>query len=146
MNAAGCMYCEQGEALKKITLKVVDLSASTLYLLKDQSFRGRCVLALKAHRKEVFELCEAEREAFFRDLAASAQTMYRLFHPDKLNYGVFGDLVPHFHLHLVPKYSDGPLWGRPYCEAKVEPRFLPEEELSDLAERIRHALPEGGRI
>ena len=32
--------------------------------------------------------------------------MHELFHPDKVNYGAYGDTGHHLHFHLVPKYKD----------------------------------------
>lgn len=34
----------------------------------------------------------------------------KFFHPDKVNYGAYGDTV-HHHLHVVSKYKDGYEWG-----------------------------------
>ena len=52
----GCFYCdEHSEAREAIMMKVGDMKAGTLYLFKDQAHKGRCVLALGSHKKELFE-------------------------------------------------------------------------------------------
>lgn len=43
--------------------------------------------------------------AFFEDASKAAQKLTELYHPDKINYLILGDLCPHLHLHLVPKYQ-----------------------------------------
>lgn len=52
----GCFYCdEHHEGREAIMFKVGEMKAGVLYLFKDQAHKGRCALALKAHKKE---LCE----------------------------------------------------------------------------------------
>ena len=52
----GCFYCdEHHEGREAIMFKVGEMKAGVLYLFKDQAHKGRCVLALKDHKKE---LCE----------------------------------------------------------------------------------------
>lgn len=34
----------------------------------------------------------------------------KFFHPDKVNYGAYGDMV-HHHLHVVSKYKGGYEWS-----------------------------------
>ena len=61
----GCFYCdEHSEAREAIMMKVGDMKAGTLYLFKDQAHKGRCVLALGSHKKELFECDEQERNDF----------------------------------------------------------------------------------
>jgi diadenosine tetraphosphate (Ap4A) HIT family hydrolase len=33
------------------------------------------------------------------------QGQLKPFKPDKINYGAFGDKIPHLHMHLVPKHE-----------------------------------------
>ena len=44
---------------------------------------------------------------------------------DKLNYAVYGDLSPHLHVHIVPKYKGGVSWGQPFSDS------LPKVLLTD---------------
>ena len=62
-----------------------------------------------------------------------------MFHPDKINYATFGDLVPHVHVHMVPKYKDGLQWGAPFDDS-VPKKLLTEEEYNEMIEKIRSAL------
>jgi diadenosine tetraphosphate (Ap4A) HIT family hydrolase len=139
------MYCEMGEAIAKLMSPVAELRACRLFLLYDQSFEGRCVLALKNHRCEADELSAEERGAFMRDLSDAAAALRAAFKPDKINYAIFGDFVPHFHVHLVPKYKDGPLWGSPYCSEKVPEKRLSEADYRKRAAAIREALEKIGK-
>ena len=65
----GCFYCdEHHEGREAIMFKVGEMKAGVLYLFKDQAHKGRCALALKAHKKELCECTDQERADFAEDL------------------------------------------------------------------------------
>lgn len=37
-----------------------------------------------------------------------AESVFRGFHPRKLNYECLGNVEPHLHWHIFPRYSDDP--------------------------------------
>ena len=135
-----CMYCEKSEKLMGIMTPVISFKYSDLYLLKDQFYRGRCVLALKDHKREVFEMTDDERNCFFSELAKVTKAIDSIYKPDKINYAVFGDEVSHFHFHLVPKYKDFDNWGRPFCGKKMEKIYLSTEDFNEAIEKLRSEL------
>lgn len=103
----GCLYCEKNEKMQSFTYPVCELSTSDLYLNREQSYPGRCILVLRRHAEEFCELTKEERAALQEDLARVTAALKKLYQPGKINLGVFGDTVRHFHIHIVPKYADG---------------------------------------
>lgn len=101
----------RGELLDKFGIYICDLSVSSLILFKEQSKRGRCIVAYKDHVSEIVDLSDEERNAFFADVNRAAKAIHKIFKPDKLNYGAYGDTGCHLHVHLCPKYKDGDEWG-----------------------------------
>jgi diadenosine tetraphosphate (Ap4A) HIT family hydrolase len=130
-----CNYCEKGENLNSVLLKIIELPYSTAYLLKNQQHRGRCIVAYKDHKTEYFHLNAEENTGFFADVSLTAQALYNLFHPSKINYATYGDLFPHVHVHVVPKYEGGTHWGMPFGE--VPNKFLSDSEYQELVNRIK---------
>ena len=63
-----CSYCVEGELVAKFGIKICELNASKVYLFKEQSHKGRCIVASKHHVSEMTELSEEERNAFFADV------------------------------------------------------------------------------
>ena len=57
------------------------------------------------------ELTAEERAAYFEDIAKVSSVLQKLFNPQKINYGAYGDTGHHLHFHLVPKYKDEFEWG-----------------------------------
>jgi diadenosine tetraphosphate (Ap4A) HIT family hydrolase len=119
---------------------VAELEVSILYIVKDQSYRGRCILALKEHKTEVFQLSVGEVEAFGRDMAKASKAIHEAFKPDKINYAAFGDTYPHVHFHLVPKYHEGKSWGGPFELAPNPDKFLSAQEIAEPIARLREKL------
>ncbi len=95
-------------------IEITPLAVSTLYLFKEQTHRGRCVVAYRAHVNELFELPDTELALFMTDVARAAKAIKAAFAPNKINYGAYSDKLPHLHMHLVPKYEGGAAWGAPF--------------------------------
>ena len=139
MKDQHCAYCMGGELLDQFGIVICQLSVSTLILFKEQSHPSRCIVAYRDHVGEIVEISEKERNAFFADVDRAARAIHAAFHPDKLNYGAYGDTGRHLHMHLVPKYRDGFEWGGVFAmnPGKV---FLSEQEYADMIEKIKAAL------
>ena len=60
--------------------------------------------------------------------------MHKIFNPDKVNYGAYGDTGHHLHFHLVPKYKDGYEWGDVFVMNPGE-KTLSDEEYQDMVEK-----------
>ena len=135
-----CLYCRKDQRLQDLMIEIAPLDASTLYLFKEQTHRGRCVVAYRAHVNELFELSDAELTAFMRDVARAAKAIKTAFGPNKINYGAYSDKLPHLHMHLVPKYEGGAAWGSPFEMMPANKTLLSEAENLSLISTIRAKL------
>jgi diadenosine tetraphosphate (Ap4A) HIT family hydrolase len=107
-----CSYCVEGELVAKFGIKICELNATKVYLFKEQSHKGRVIVASKYHVSEMIELTDEQRNEFFADVNHVAEAIHKAFNPDKVNYGAYGDTGHHLHFHLVPKYKDDEFeWG-----------------------------------
>ena len=134
-----CLYCQRNELQKSLMIEICDLSTSTLFLFKEQSYPGRCVVAYKDHVKELFELSETDRNAFMKDVCQVAAAIQKAFTPAKVNYGAFSDTLPHLHFHLVPKQENGLSFGGTF-EMNPKKTYLTEPEYTETIKRIVNAL------
>ena len=139
MKDQNCGYCMKDGHLDPFGIYICDLDASVLVLFKEQSHPGRCIVAYKDHVGEMVELTDEERNAFFADVNRVAKAIHAAFHPDKINYGAYGDTGRHMHFHLVPKYKDGPEWGGIF---QMDPKqvFLTDEEYAETIAKIKAHL------
>ena len=76
-----CGYCAEGEYLAAFGIKICELNASKLYLFKEQSHRGRVIVASKLHVSEITALTDDERNAFFADVDRVAKALHAVFKP-----------------------------------------------------------------
>ena len=139
MKDNNCGYCMRGELLEQFGIYICDLSDSSLILFKEQSHKGRCIVAYKDHVSEIVNISEEERNAFIDDVNRAARAIHAVFNPDKLNYGAYGDTGCHLHVHLVPKYKDGFEWGGTF-EMNPKKEFLSQQEYESMIERIKAEL------
>jgi ATP adenylyltransferase len=115
MTQHDCKYCRADEKeLSPLMAPVTDLPASKVYLWKDQTYPGRCVVAFNGHKTELYMLTPGELEQYMKDVALVAKAVAKLSHCQKVNYAIFGDTVPHLHLHVVPKAPDKANWGEAF--------------------------------
>ena len=139
MKDQNCGYCMGGELLDAFGIYICDLSVSTLILFKEQSHPGRCIVAYKDHVSELVDISEEDRNAFFADVARVAKAIHKVFHPNKVNYGAYGDGGCHLHFHLVPKYEDQFEWGGVF-QMNPGMTYLAPEEYAEMIEKMKQAL------
>jgi diadenosine tetraphosphate (Ap4A) HIT family hydrolase len=134
-----CMYCMEGERRDNLMIEIGKLSVSTVFLFKEQTYRGRCNVVYKDHVKELFQLDEDELNAYMKDVKKVAEAIEKAFQPNKINYGAYGDTLHHLHMHLVPKYEGKENWGSTF-EMNPGKTYLTEEEYQETIEKIKKNL------
>lgn len=139
MKDSECGYCMRGELLDKFGIFICELDVSSLILFKEQSKPGRCIVAYKDHVSEIVDISEEERNAFIKDVNRAARAIHAAFHPDKLNYGAYGDTGCHLHMHLVPKYKGQDEWGGVFA-MNPDKVYLSETEYQEMIAQIKENL------
>lgn len=146
-SGSRCHLCEPREPNNEDRLEIASLSISTLYLFRDQRFRGYSLLTFnQRHATALEELSDAEYSAFMRDLRRASTAIRSALRPDHMNYECLGNGSPHLHWHIVPRYKHDPRWGQPIWEGWQRNEFtinrfiLPEQEYAEIVERIRASL------
>ncbi|MDE6661432.1 MAG: HIT family protein [Anaeroplasmataceae bacterium] len=112
MKKENCPYCNYGEALAKFGYLAFETEVSEVIVFKDQTHPGRMIVAYKKdHVAEIQDLNEKDRNAFMQDVSDVARAIQKAYHPDRINYGAYGDTLGHLHFHLCPKYEGQAEWG-----------------------------------
>ena len=134
-----CAYCVEGELVDAFGIKICELPTSKVYLFKEQSHPGRVIVAHKKHVSELIELSPEERAAYMEDIAKVANAMHEIFHPNKVNYGAYGDTGHHLHFHLVRKYENEYEWGGVFA-MNPQVKTLSDAEYTEMVEKYRKTL------
>ncbi len=118
---------------------VARLRVSQLRLMRNQFQAGYSVLVCMQHVPEPYHLCPEDQVRFFQDLVRAAQALDRVFAPTKMNINLLGNLVPHLHAHLVPRYYGDPAPGRP-IDPNLQVVVLTPGEYQERVRQIQVAL------
>ena len=134
-----CLYCQNNETLHNLMIEVAELSVSRVFIFKEQTYHGRCLVAYKDHVDDINLLSDNDRNAFMEDVVRVTRAMQKVFNPDKINYGAYADTLEHLHFHLIPKYVGGPDFGGVF---QMNPKkvYLTDEEYADMAEALKNCL------
>jgi ATP adenylyltransferase len=135
-----CFYCVKDERLTDIMIEICELEVSTLYLFKEQTYRGRCVVAYNEHKSEIFNLTDDQRSLYMKDVARAAGALNKAFSPNKINYGAYADNMTHLHFHIVPKYENGPDWGGTFEMSPKNKVLLTDAQYNQLKNKIKENL------
>ncbi len=123
---------------------VATLSAASLYLPHNQTYRGHCILVFDPrHVTRLDELAPGEWTALADDMHRSTRAITATCAPDHFNVASLGNLMPHLHWHLVPRYKDDPRWGAPIWSADLRDdldRRLEPADRAGLLDALRAAL------
>ena len=98
------------------------------------------------HATRIDELSSDEWAKMANDIRVAELALIEAFQPDHINIASLGQVVPHVHWHIVPRYVDDPRWGGPIWAAthdEMQKIYLGEEEYDEMAESIRSALTRG---
>lgn len=134
-----CLYCTRNQLQHDLMIEIGDLSVSTLFLFKEQTYHGRCIVAYKDHTNQLFELTDADRNAFMADVTRVAKAMNTAFSPIKINMGAYSDKLQHLHFHLAPKYVDGPDYGGTF-QMNPQKVYLTESDYAEVIAKIKAVL------
>jgi len=109
-------------------------------LVEEVDYPGFCRVILNAHVKDMTDLPEADRQRLMQVVFAVEAAVREVLNPDKINLASLGNMVPHLHWHVIPRFADDrhfpdAIWA-PARRAPAAPR--PGGD--GLAERLRTAL------
>jgi diadenosine tetraphosphate (Ap4A) HIT family hydrolase len=112
------MECPLCERVQKITRNeypylIHEFEHSYLMLGEHQFYRGYCVLVSKGHHVEMADIRSPVREEIFQELMKSSKLLQEVFNPKKMNLCSLGNVVPHLHWHLFPRYADDQNFSNP---------------------------------
>jgi diadenosine tetraphosphate (Ap4A) HIT family hydrolase len=142
VNGENCPLCLENQSNASVNEHgyiVTDLDISRLRLSMNQFVVGYCVLICKKHIQEPHHLPHREQNLFFNDLMRASQAIERVFNPIKMNFQILGNLVPHLHVHITPRYYGDASPGRPIDPYMCTKTLLPHE-YQEKIQLIQEAL------
>jgi len=110
----GCSFCAPRDDVTPQWDLVRKLSVSSWYLPQNQTYRGHGVLVFDPrHAVRLDGLASSEWQAYASDLHRVANAVAAVCKPDHMNVESLGNIMPHLHWHVVPRYRNDGRWGQP---------------------------------
>lgn len=75
-------------------------------LVNDPDLPGFCRVIWNHHVSEMTDLTYGEREHLMTLVFSVEAAIRRVMHPDKVNLAALGNMVPHIHWHVIPRFRD----------------------------------------
>lgn len=145
-GAAACDLCTLLAAPPAGTVIWSD-DALSVVAVDEPGYPGFTRVVWNAHVREMTDLPAAERDRVMRAVWAVEAALRDVLAPHKVNVASFGNMTPHVHWHVIPRYADdahfpNPTWGTrqrdPAAAAlAVRTALLPELHAT-IRERMTH--------
>jgi diadenosine tetraphosphate (Ap4A) HIT family hydrolase len=86
-------------------------------LVDDADYRGYCRVVWNKHVKEMTDLPPGDQAHCMRVVFMVERVLRDLLEPHKVNVACLGNMTPHIHWHVIPRFKDDahfplPIWGR----------------------------------
>lgn len=141
----GCELCEApgGETLWEDDFcRIVSVA--------DADYPGFCRVILRQHISEMTDLPGEAQARLMRVVFATESAIRATYRPDKINLASFGNVVPHLHWHVIPRWHDDrhfpqPVWGTPQRVASPPHPPVSSHHLTEaIAVRLANTTMTGG--
>lgn len=137
MSATGCVFCETdgGQVLwRDDRLRVI--------APEEQDYPGFLRVVWHEHVAELTGLPAPDREQLMHAVFATESAMRELLSPHKINVASLGNVVPHLHWHVIPRFTNdphfpNPVWGQRLRERPVP---VPQDYRARISERLKTLL------
>ena len=140
-----CPACARLERVRRgeDPLCICEMRESFCLLHKHQGYEGWCSVFLKDHAERLEDLSRSRQERLWADVMDVAGAIGRAFSPRRLNYECLGNVVPHVHWHVIPRYAapvdpdpSSTVWTRPESELNCG---VSPERAAELILRLKDA-------
>jgi diadenosine tetraphosphate (Ap4A) HIT family hydrolase len=136
MKKTGCELCEaEGGRL------VLSNELLRVVLVDDPDFHGFARVIWNDHVREMSDLAAADQQRLMQTVFAVERAQRAALAPDKVNLASLGNVVPHLHWHVIPRFVNDshfpqPIWGTRQREQSEEALASRQAQLDRLRRRI----------
>lgn len=90
-------------------------------LVDDALYPGFCRVIWNAHVREMSDLDAPQQMRLMQVVFTTESVLREVMRPDKINLASFGNMTPHLHWHVIPRYADdlhfpAAVWAAPQRE------------------------------
>ncbi|MGI9142861.1 MAG: HIT family protein [Fluviibacter sp.] len=109
--------------------------------VNDPAWPGFCRVIMNRHAAEMTDLPIEDRSAIMKAVCVTETILRDLMHPDKINLASLGNVVPHVHWHIIPRWKEDSHFPDPiWANAKREWTNKPTVDNQEIAARLKACL------
>jgi diadenosine tetraphosphate (Ap4A) HIT family hydrolase len=131
-----CPLCQEDDALllwRGPHVRVIEVD--------DGNYPGYTRVIWNGHITEMTHLSHHDRELLMRAVYTVEETQRQVLRPDKVNLASLGNMTPHLHWHVIPRWRrdrhfPDAVWAAP----RIEPEWKSSADAA-RRERLRQLLP-----
>ena len=114
-------------------------------LVNDPDLPGFCRVVWNRHVAEMTDLTHGERDHLMTLVFAVEEAIRHVMHPEKVNIAALGNMVPHIHWHVIPRFKDdaffpGSSWSKKTQETKEAVLEARRKQAQELPAAIKAAI------
>ena len=114
-------------------------------LVNDSDLPGFCRVIWNRHVAEMTDLSYGERDHLMNLVFAVEEAVRHVMHPDKVNIAALGNMVPHIHWHVIPRFKDdaffpGSAWSQKTQETQATKLHTRRKKAQELPAAIKAAI------
>ena len=84
-----------------------------IVLADEPGYPGFCRVIWNSHVREMSDLNAQDQAHCLQVVLAVERAQRAVMAPIKINLACFGNLVPHLHWHIIPRFADDPHFPQP---------------------------------
>jgi diadenosine tetraphosphate (Ap4A) HIT family hydrolase len=110
-----CEMCEKQPLVDNgYGLRIREGTHGDAFLQRAALVPGYTIVIWKhGHAVEMTSLNPQQLQGYWTDVVETARALTNHLRPIKMNYVTLGNVVPHLHTHLLPRFVDDPAAGGP---------------------------------
>jgi len=107
-------------------------------LVADTDYPGFCRVIWNEHIKEMTDLTVQMRAELMNIVFAVESAVREVMQPEKINLASLGNMTPHLHWHVIPRYINdkhfpSPIWAAPIRSTRISDK-------SDIRARLTASI------
>ena len=136
MRQPGCELCEaEGGRL------ILSNEFLRVVLVDEPGFPGFTRVIWNDHVREMSDLAAGQQQRLMQTVFAVERAQRAVLAPEKVNLASLGNVTPHLHWHVIPRFADDshfphPIWGARLRERSEQALASGRAELDLLRQRI----------
>ncbi|XYJ10143.1 HIT family protein [Telluria sp. B2] len=140
LREPGCELCDLA-ALKPVYAD----SKLSVIIVDDANYPGFCRVIWRDHVREMSDLSREDRLLLNEAVVQVELAVREVMKPAKVNVASLGNVVPHLHWHVIPRYTDdahfpAPVWATAVRQTEESTLAARRALLPELADALSSAM------